>query len=185
MSAHPTVLFVHGGGEDSYAWDKKIVDRLQQELGADLPISFPLIDGLESLDAEAITSELGGLLRSLPAGAIVVAHSAGGAAVLELLSAGLDPALRHLFLLAPPYTATDGEWGDEESALPADFADRLPKDLPVTIWHSRDDEFISPDSARRYAEKLPSANVHFLDGYGHQFTKSLAFLADAVRGASK
>ena len=58
----------------------------------------------------------------------------------------------------------------------------LPKGLPITIWHSEDDEFISADNTRRYAEKLPSAEVHFLDGYGHQFTKSLTFLADAIRG---
>jgi pimeloyl-ACP methyl ester carboxylesterase len=183
MTTNPTVLFVHGGGEDSYAWDKKIVDRLQPELGADLPVSFPLIEGLEKLDTDAIISELGSQLRGLPPGAIVVGHSAGGAAVIELLAEGLDPKLRHLFLLATPYTAADGEWGDEESAMPADFAGRLPETLPITIWHSKDDEFISPDSARRYAEKLPAAKVHFLDGYGHQFTKSLSFLADAIRRA--
>lgn len=185
MSARPALLFVHGGGEDSYAWDKKIVDRLQRELGPDMPIDFPLIPGLEAIDWPAIANELGDILRALPPGAIVVAHSAGAAAVLKLLSEGADPGLAHLFLLAPPYVGADGEWGDDVSALPADFAQRLPEALPITIWHSEDDEFIPADNSRRYAAKLPSAAVHFVSGYGHQFTRSLAFLADAIRRASR
>jgi pimeloyl-ACP methyl ester carboxylesterase len=182
MSNHHAVLFVHGGGEESYAWDKKIVDRLQPLLGPDMPIDFPLIGSLEAIDWPAIATELGDILRALPRGAIVVAHSAGAAAVLRLLCDGIDPGIRHLFLLAPPYTGVDGEWGRDESALPADFAERLPKGLPITIWHSDDDEFIPADNSRRYCQKLPSGEVHFISGYGHQFTKSLDFLADAIRG---
>jgi hypothetical protein len=115
----------------------------------------------------------------------VVAHSVGGAAGLRLLSAGLDPKLRHLFLLAPPYNGADGEWGDDDFSFPADIARRLPKDLPITLWHSRDDEIIPVASADRYRQKLSHAQVILLDGYGHQFEGSLAFLADAIHGALK
>jgi predicted alpha/beta hydrolase family esterase len=185
VSTHPALLFVDGGGDEAYRYDKKIADRLQKALGSEMPFAFPFIHGLEALDWPAVAAELGDALRELPRGAIVVAHSVGASAVLKLLSEGIDPKLAHLFLLAVPYNGADGEWGGDDFAFPADFARRLPKGLPITIWHSEDDEIIPADSARRYAEELPSADVHFLVGYGHQFTKSVSFLADAIRGASK
>lgn len=174
------VLFVHGGADEAYRYDREIADRLQQSLGTEPVVRFPCIEGLEQLDWAAVEQQLGTALRELPAGSVVVAHSIGAAAVLKLLSAGLDPKLAHLFLLAPPYNGADGQWGDSDFAFPADFARRLPGDLPITIWHSEDDEAIPADDARRYAEKLSAAQVHFLDGYGHQFTGSLSFLADAI-----
>jgi pimeloyl-ACP methyl ester carboxylesterase len=185
VSAPADILFVHGGGDEAHAYDAKIVDRLQREPGAGNPIRFPLIEGLEALDWAAVESELGGLLQALAPGAIVIGHSVGGASTLKLLSGGLDPHIAHLFLLAPPCNGADGEWGDDDFAFPADFAERLPTDLRITLWHSADDEVIGVDSAHRYAEKLPRAKVVLLDGYGHQFTGSLQFLAEAIHGAVK
>ena len=185
MSTQPEVLFIHGGGDEAFDYDKKIVERLQAALGPDLRVNFPFIEGLETLEWRAIATELGGALSVLPAGSIVVAHSIGASAVLKLIVGGSDPKLAHLFLLAPPYNGADGEWGESEFSFPADFAQRLPKGLKITLWHSEDDEIIPADNARRYAEKLPTADVHILDGYGHQFSGSLAFLADAIRGAHR
>ena len=178
------LLFVHGGGDDAYRWDKKIADRLQAVLGSSRPLACPHLEGLEALDWRAVAHELGDALSALPPDAVVVAHSVGAAAVLKLLTTGLDPHLNHLFLLAAPYNGADGEWGDSDFAFPADFAKRLPKGLPVTLYHSEDDEVIPVESAYRFAEKLPSAMLVILDGYGHQFTGKLDFLADALRGAS-
>jgi hypothetical protein len=180
-----SVLFVHGGGDDAYNWDRKVADRLQTALGSKPHLDVPKFAGLETLDWPATKRDLGHALRALPSGAVVVAHSVGGAAGLRLLSAGLDPKLRHLFLLAPPYNGADGEWGDDDFSFPADIARRLPKDLPITLWHSRDDEIIPVASADRYRQKLSHAQVILLDGYGHQFEGSLAFLADAIHGALK
>jgi uncharacterized protein len=178
------VLFVHGGGDDAYSYDKKIVDRLQKAVGNDTAVTFPRIAGLEALDWEHVKTRLGKTLRELPPGAIVVGHSVGGAAMLKLLSEGIDPKLGHLLLLAPPYNGADGEWGDSDFAFPADFVRALPKGLPITLWHSEDDEVIPVASAHRYRNKLPSADIHLLKGYGHQFTKSLGFLAEAITGAT-
>jgi hypothetical protein len=54
---------------------------------------------------------------------------------------------------------------------------------PILFIHS--DEIISVASAERYRQKLTQAQVILLDGYGHQFTGSLAFVADVIRGALK
>jgi pimeloyl-ACP methyl ester carboxylesterase len=179
------LLFVHGGGDDAYRYDKKIADRLQGLLGASQPLNSPFIEGLETLDWPAVEDELGGELRALSPGAIVIAHSIGAAAVLKLLVGGLDPRLKHLFLLATPYNGADGEWGDSDFAFPPDFAKRLPKGLPITLYHSEDDESIPVASAQRYAEKLPDAMLVILDYGGHQFTGDLTFLATAIRKASQ
>lgn len=178
------LLFVHGGGDDAYAWDKKIADRLQALLGDKMPIACPKLDGLEALDWTATARELGAALDDLPAGAIVVAHSVGASAMLKLLSSGTDPKLAHLFLLAPPYNGADGEWGDDAFSFPADFAKRLPPGLPITLWHDEEDETIPVESAHRYAEKMKAAKVVIVHDYGHQFEGSLAFLATAIRKAA-
>lgn len=178
------LVFVHGGGDGAYRYDQRIVERLQALLGPDRPLDFPFIRGLEALEFPAIASELGAVLRALPPGAIVIGHSLGGSAVLKLLVEGLDPKLSHLFLLATPYEGADGEWGDSAFGIAADFAKRLPRGLPITIYHSDDDDMIPAASAEQYRQKLPGATVIVLHGYGHQFTGPLDFLSDAIRGAA-
>ena len=149
------LLFVQGGGDEAHRYDKTIVDRLQQSLGAEMPVAFPFLGGLETLDWPAVAVELGDNLRALSPGAIVVAHSVGASAVLKLLSSGIDPKLAHLFLLAPPYNGADGEWGDDDFSFPADFARSLPKDLPITLWHSRDDDIIPVALGQQLFAALP------------------------------
>lgn len=179
------VLFVHGGGDEAYDYDRKIADRLKQALGPHRPIAVPHIPGLESLDWPATAAQLGAALDAVPAGAVIVAHSVGASAVLKLLSEGRDPRLAHLVLLAPPYNGADGEWGDDDFAFPANFASHLPRHLEITIWHSRDDEIIPVANAERYRQKLTRARIILLDGYGHQFEGPLGFLADAILGDLK
>jgi hypothetical protein len=179
------VLFVQGGGDDAYVWDKDIVERLQEALGKAPRITFPKIEGLDALNWKSAKRELGTAMKDLSDRAVIVAHSVGAAAILKLLVEGADIHLRHLFLLAPPYNGADGEWGDDDFSFTADFGKRLPRGLPITLWHSRDDEVMPVANAERYRKKLPQAEVVILDGYGHQFAGSLNFLADAIRGALK
>ena len=143
------LLFDHGGGDAAYSWDKKLAVRLQTLLGSSRPLACPHLEGLETLDWRAVAGELGDALGALPPDAIVVAHSVGAAAMLKLLSSGVDPQLKHLFLLAPPYNGADGEWGDGGFGFAADFAKRLPKGLPITLYHSEDDEVIPVERAYR------------------------------------
>ncbi|MEQ1770642.1 MAG: alpha/beta fold hydrolase [Devosia sp.] len=176
--------FVHGGGDDALAYDKKIASRLQAQLGDAFEIEIPLIPGLEALDWPATARELGKVLGALPPSALVVAHSIGAAAVLKLLSEGTDASLKHLFLLAPPYQGKDGDWGDSDFGFVADFDAHLPKGLPITLFHSDDDDTIPVDSAHHYASVMPGAKVVIVHDYGHQFSGSLAFLAKAIKAAA-
>ncbi len=177
-----TILFVHGGGDDAYAWDNKIVDRLQKLV--DEPIGFPHLSGLEALDWPATAKQLGDALRPLPPRSVVVAHSVGAPAVLKLMAEGTHPSLAALLVLAAPYNGADGEWGDSDFSFRADFTSHLPRGLPITLWHNRDDDIIPVASAERYREKLGRGTVHIREQGGHQFDGPLDFLADAIRGAT-
>lgn len=176
-----TVLFVHGGGEAAFHFDFKIVRRLRGALGTNLPLEYPRLLGLERIEWPPAYAELSELLTNLPHDATVVAHSVGGAAVLKILSGSSNFPIRNLFLLAPPYKAEDSHWGNDDFTFSNTFAECLDPNLNITIYHSKDDGTIPVDDALLYKRKLPTAQVHLLDGYGHQFCGPLDFLANDVR----
>ncbi|MBV9646152.1 MAG: alpha/beta fold hydrolase [Candidatus Eremiobacteraeota bacterium] len=172
------VLFIHGGGDNAYAFDSELVQRLRAAL-PHVPIAFPRVEGLEKIEWHETFQQLSQTLAATTPDTIVVAHSIGGAAVLKVLSTIDRLAIRNLVVLAAPYKADDSHWGNDDFTFPSDFAERL-KPLLITMYHSRDDEVIPVEDALVYAKKLPCATVRILDGYGHQFVKTLDFLADDV-----
>jgi len=175
-------LFIQGGGDNAHTADADMVRRLQAVLGDAPKIAFPKIDGLDTLDWTRTEQELTGALKTVSRGGVVVAHSLGASAMLKLLSSGTSASFGHLFLLAAPYNGADGEWGDSDFSFPADFARNLPKDLPITLWHARDDTIIPVANAELYRKAMPKANIVLLDKGGHQFESSLRLVAEAIHG---
>jgi uncharacterized protein len=150
-----TVLMVHGGGDNAYHFDLEILKRLRVALGTEVAIEYPRIAGLERIEWASTSAELSKQFANLAPSATVVAHSVGGAAALKILSDSNSFPVANLFLLAPPYKAADSHWGNT---------------IPV-------------DEALLYKQKLPSARVRLLHGYGHQFSGPLDFLASDIRSA--
>lgn len=178
------ISFVHGGGDDAYAFDLDIVHRLRHALGPEPPIAYTRIAGLEQIEWTPTVRDLSERFANLARATTVVAHSLGGAAVLKTLSTLDIPLIKNLFLLAPPYKAGDSHWGVDDFTFSDEFACSLHPSLSVTIYYSRDDDIIPFHDATLYQEKLPSAQVRLLDGYGHQFSGPLDFLADDIRSAT-
>jgi pimeloyl-ACP methyl ester carboxylesterase len=83
-----------------------------------------------------------------------------------------------------PFWGREEEW-ELEWALPEGWP-RADTELPRTLlFHSRDDEEIPFAHLQRYAELLPNASVHPLDGNGHLFDRGdLGEILDAIRGLS-
>src|SRR3712207_5812170 len=73
---------------------------------------------------------------------ILVGHSLGGSLLLKYLSEeNPERPVAGLFLIAAPHWGAEG-WEVGEYALQDDFASKLPGELPVFLYHSRDDEVV-------------------------------------------
>ena len=109
--------------------------------------------------------------------AILVGHSLGASVLLKYVSEETaDRPVAGLFLVATPYWGAE-DWEVGEYELHPDFASKLPEDLPVFLYHSRDDEVVPFAHLALYAEKLPRATVREFDGRGHQFDADLSEVA--------
>jgi predicted alpha/beta hydrolase family esterase len=112
---------------------------------------------------------------------ILVGHSLGGSILLKYLSEeGVDKPVAGLFLVVTPYWGVE-DWEVEEYALREDFASKIPEELTVFLYHSRDDEVVPFAHAALYAGKLPRVTVRELDGRGHQFDDDLSEVAQDIR----
>jgi predicted alpha/beta hydrolase family esterase len=124
-------------------------------------------------------------LDALNEPAIVIAHSLGASFLLKVLTdAAVRKPLRALFLLATPYWGGAG-WrykGFEQAALPANYADAVPR-APINFYHCRDDAVVPFAHLALYAADLPGAHVHAFDTGGHQFTGRISAVAADVASA--
>ena len=121
-------------------------------------------------------------LAALYGEVILVGHSLSASILLKYLSeVKAEKPVAGLFLIAPPYWGAE-DWEVEEYALQESFASKLPKDLPIFFYHSRDDEVVPFAYLALYEEKLPQATVHEFDGRGHQFDDDLSEVARDIKG---
>ena len=171
------VLFMHGGGEGAYEEDKKLAASLQDALGVAYDVRCPKMPDEDRPVYEAwkerITKEL-----DAPGGEVIlVGHSLGASVLLKYLSEEeVEKLVAGLLLVAAPYWGVE-DWEVGEYALQEDFASKIPKEMTVFLYHSRDDEVVPFAHVALYAEKLPRATVREFEGCGHQFDDDLSEVA--------
>jgi predicted alpha/beta hydrolase family esterase len=85
-----------------------------------------------------------------------------------------------IFLIATPYWSGDEDW-HQPLKLEKDFANKLPKDAPIFLYHSRDDEVIPFSNLAIYKQKLPQATVREIDRGGHQVGHDLTVVAKDIK----
>lgn len=167
-----------GPGEGS----EPLVRRLREELGGEHEVLFPVMPGTaEEPHYEPWRDRLASELDALERKVIVFGHSLGGSVALKYCAElGFDEQVAGLVSAATPYWGTS-DW-EEEWALPEGWPAEGPP-LPRTVlFHSRDDEVIPFSSLERYAERLPEAKTHALDGYGHLYDRGdLSQIFAAIR----
>lgn len=178
-----SITFIHGGADGAFRIDNSLVNRLANAIGLG-PLGYPRITGLEKLEWTIAHGELREYFTSAKAATTVVAHSAGGVAMLKLLSLGDYSPATDLFLLASPYKAEDSHWGKDDFTFPNDFGARLRDRVRVHLYHSDDDPIIPYSDALLYREKLPWATLTTFHGYGHQFDGTLDRLAADIKSAA-
>ncbi len=173
------VLFVHGAG--GYEEDKKLVASLRDALGAAYDVRYPKMPDEDSPEYEAWKSRIAKELTALDGEVILVGHSLGASILLKYLSEeGVEKPVAGIFLIAPPYWGAE-DWQVGEYELQENFASKLPKELPVFFYHSRDDEWVPFAHLALYREKLPQATIREFDGRGHQFNGDLSEVARDIR----
>lgn len=167
------ILFIQGAGEGAYDEDKVLADYLMNALGSRYVVNYPRFSGLENIEYDSWKQQITSELTDSDSGTIIVAHSLGGSALLKYLSEeSVELSTSALFLVAAPYKCTDGEWGTDEFAVDVNFASNLPHLPQITLYHSRDDEWVPFSHMARWAEKLPHVIVRDFDGRGHSFSET-------------
>jgi uncharacterized protein len=150
---------------------------LRDELGAAYEVRSPRMPGADSPEYGAWRDRISQELAALDGETVLVGHSLGASILLKYASEeAVDRPVAGLFLVAAPYGGAE-DWEVGEYELRPGFASKLPDDLPVFLYHSRDDEVVPFAHLALYAEKLPRSTVREFDGRGHQFDDDLSEVA--------
>jgi pimeloyl-ACP methyl ester carboxylesterase len=181
MTRNRQILFIQGGGAGAHdEWDDKLVDSLRRGLGASLEVRYPRMpdedDPSYARWVEAIRREVAGL----DDGAVVVGHSVGGTLLINALAEQApERRLGAIVLIAAPFVGAGG-WPSDELELPSDLGARLPRGVPVHVFHGLEDATAPPAHAHLYASAIPQAQLHLLPGRDHQLNNDLADVAKVI-----
>ncbi|RYY34531.1 MAG: hypothetical protein EOP46_13125 [Sphingobacteriaceae bacterium] len=167
------VLLIQGGGEDGYEADIKLKNELQTALGADYVISYPEIKTDETARGYGWPGQIEKAIKQCGEHLIVVAHSLGASLLLQYLSEyQLTKKPIGIFLLAAAFWSGDEDW-KQPLKLQVNFAEHLPKHIPMYFYHCRDDEEVPFSHLAIYRQQVPSATFRELDNGGHLFNRQL------------
>lgn len=175
------VLFIQGGsGEEDHAADAKLVASLQQRLGESYLVHYPLLPNDSSPDFGR-KKQIGKEISAIKGEIILAGHSLGASMLLKYLSESpVQKKIAGIFLISTPFWSGDEDW-KQGLKLQADFADKLPKDVPIFLYHCRDDEEVPFDHLRLYAQNLPKATVREVTSGGHHLNNDLSRVAEDIK----
>jgi len=174
------VLFIHGGGGEAFEEDGALVRSLREVLGPDFEVAYPEMPDGAAPEYGTWSATISRELSALDGGVILVGHSLGASILLKHLSEEqVDEPIAGVFLIATPYWRTV-DWNVAEFELREDFPAVLPEDVPIFLYHSRDDEVVPFAHLALYAGRLPGASVREFDDRGHQLGDDLSEVAEDI-----
>jgi uncharacterized protein len=179
MTKH--VLLIHGGGQGAYEADMKWAADLRNALGAAYDVRYPKMLDEHHPEYEAWKNQIAHELTALDGEVILVGHSLGGSILLKYLSEEkVEKPVAGIFVIAAPYWGAD-DWEVSEYALQDSFASKLPSELPVFFYHSRDDAVVPFAHLALYSQELTQATVHLFEDRGHQLNDDLSEVARDIK----
>jgi predicted alpha/beta hydrolase family esterase len=177
------VLFIQGAGAGAHDADKLLADSLQQALGPEYDVRYPLMPDEDNASYEQWKQQIETELAAMSGPVILVGHSVGASIAAKCLTEiAVNAPVAGIFLLSTPFWGGDG-WryeGYEKLELPNDFAAKLPQNAPVFLYHSRDDEIAPFRHLALYTGILPRATVRDIASGGHQFNNDLTMVANDI-----
>jgi predicted alpha/beta hydrolase family esterase len=184
MTEH--VLFLQGAGTGAYDEDKALADSLQTCLGQHYEVHYPRMPNEEDAPYEQWRQFVEDQITRLPGRLVVAGHSVGASVLIKWLTERQDErAIAGAFLAACAYWGGDG-WryeGYEELELKPEAAANLQPDIPIYLYHCRDDEVVPFAHLALWARDLPQATVRVLETGGHQFNNDLSTMARDIASA--
>lgn len=175
------ILFIQGGGgEEDHATDAKLVVSLQDILGEVYVVHYPLLLNESEPDFGRL-KQIGKEISLIKGEIILVGHSLGASMLLKYLSEiPIQKKIAGIFLIATPFWKGEEDW-KQGLKLQKDFAIKLPKNIPIFLYHSKDDQEVPFDNLEHYAQNLPQANVRKISGGGHQLNDDLSIVAKDIK----
>jgi predicted alpha/beta hydrolase family esterase len=176
------ILFVQGGGEGVHdQWDNHLVESLGGELGSAYEIRYPVMPDQADPKYAVWKPVLQEELAALDPGAVAVGHSVGGTILIHVLAESTPkPKLSAICLISAPFIGAGG-WPTDDIEPRADLAERLPRDVPIFLYHCREDDSVPFAHVELYARMLPRAQVRRLAGCDHQLNNQLSKVAIDIR----
>ncbi len=175
------VLFIQGGGAGVHdEWDSKLVESLVRSLGPGYEIRYPRMPNEADPTYAAWKAALTQHMTALDDGAIVIGHSIGGTILINAIAeTAPDRKLSGVFLIAAPVVGPGG-WPSEEIKS-TELSARLPKGMPIYLYHGTTDETVPVAHLDLYAHAIPYARVRRLHGRNHQLNDDVSEVAADVR----
>jgi uncharacterized protein len=176
------ILFIQGGGSEvDYTADAKLVASLREDLGEAYVVHYPQLANDESAPDFGRKKQIGKELSLIDGDVILVGHSLGASMLLKYLSeTRVDKKIIGIFLIATPFWSGDEDW-KQGFKLKQDFEDKIPKGVPIFLYHSKDDEEVPFDHLEIYAKHLPQATLRKITDGGHQLNNDLSLVAKDIR----
>ena len=179
------VLFIQGAGRGAHAnWDIKLVESLRRELGPGYEVRYPHMPNEAAPKFASWQRALEKEFSALHGGAVVVGHSVGGAIMIHAIAKQPPRVeLGAIALIAAPFIG-EGGWESEDIVPRSDFAQILPPDAPVLLYHGDKDTTVPIAHVELYAKAIPHAQVRRLADRDHQLNDDLSEVATAIRELS-
>jgi predicted alpha/beta hydrolase family esterase len=176
------VLFVQGGGKGVHDdWDGKLVESLKSELGPNYEIRYPRMPNEDDPSYATWKATLEKELAALKDGAVLVGHSLGGTILINALAE--HPPEREfgaIFLIAAPFVG-EGGWQSDDWKPQRELGEKLPRGVPIYLYHGLADDTAPPSHAELFAHAIPQAHLCHLPGRDHQFNNNLSEIATVIK----
>jgi uncharacterized protein len=177
------VLLIQGGGEGAYEADQKLAASLQEWLGSEYQVHYPMMPNEADPAYEPYKTQIAKEFAALDGPLALVGHSVGGTVLLRYLTEEkVEKQIAGIFLIATPYWGAE-DWFDAPK-LHSNLALRSRKTPPIFFYHSRDDPVVPFAHLAMYAAKLPQATFREFDRRGHQFHNDLSEVAADILSLS-
>ena len=178
------ILFIQGGGDGGYDFDKKLVNSLQASLGSNFTVHYPRLRTDESLPDLGWLQQIGKEFFGINGEIVLVGHSLGASMLLKFISENeIKNKISGIFLISTPYWSGAEDW-IQGLKLKVDFADKLSKDVPVFLYHCRDDKEVPFEHLLLYEQKLSHATIRKKENGGHQLNNDLTIIAQDIKSLS-